>query len=330
MFAGALLFVLCALAFLLVARDNAFVAMLLPALALVVLLAVREFLGRRPDAGVRLFVLALVGLGLGLSMGVDLVTLKGDITRMNTVFKFYLHTWVVYAIAASFVTWHLAFVSWRPSLAPAAKLMPKLVATGAVTAVPLLLLGAALYPILATPARLDDRFGETERTLDGAAYMQLATYNDEHGPIDLSYDYEGIQWLRQNVEGSPVIVEGRAPLYRWGARFTIYTGLPAVLGWDWHQVQQRGDYGYMVGERGVAIDEFYSEPDVAKAQGFLRRYDVSYVIVGRLEQLYYPNSGLVKFESGLGGVLQPVFENAELTIYRVDKPALTPALSALP
>jgi hypothetical protein len=52
--------------------------------------------------------------------------------------------------------------------------------------------------------------------------------------------------------------------------------------------------------------------------------------VGRLEQLYYPASGLAKFEAGLDGVLQPVFENAELTIYRVDRLALTPALGALP
>ena len=119
-------------------------------------------------------------------------------------------------------------------------------------------------------------------------------------------------------------------MYRWGGRFTIYTGLPAVIGWDWHQVQQRGDFGYMVGERAVAVDAFYADPDVDEAQALLRRFDVSYVIVGRLEQLYYPAIGLAKFKSGLGGVLQPVFENAELTIYRVDRLALTPALRALP
>jgi YYY domain-containing protein len=330
LFAAALLFFLSALAFLLIERGNGFVAMLLPALALVIYLALRELGGRRPDAAIRLFVLALTGLGLGLSMGVDIVTLQGDITRMNTVFKFYLHTWVVYALAASFVAWHLAFVSWRPSLSPAARRASKFAASGAIAGVALLLLGAVFYPLFATSARLDDRFEDTARTLDGAAYMQLATYNDEHGPIDLSYDYEGIQWLRRNVEGSPVIVEGRSPLYRWGGRFTIYTGLPAVVGWDWHQMQQRGDYGYMVGERAVAVDAFYTEPDVAAAQRFLRRFEVSYVIVGRLEQLYYPPSGLAKFEAGLDGVLQPVFENAELTIYRVEPLALTPALGALP
>ena len=330
MFAAALLFFFSALAFLLVERGNEFVAMLLPALVLVVYLAVRELGGRRPDSGIRLFVLALAGLGLGLSMGVDLVTLQGDIVRMNTVFKFYLHTWVVYALAASYVVWHLAFVSWRPSLSPAAGRVSRFAVSGAVAALVLLILGALLYPLLATPVRLDDRFQETANTLDGTEYMELATYNDQNGEIDLVHDLEGIEWLRQNVTGSPVIVEGRSPLYRWGGRFTVYTGLPAVIGWDWHQVQQRGDYGYLVGERSVAVDQFYSDPDVAAAQSFLRRFDVSYVIVGRLEQLYYSETGLTKFSAGLGGVLLPVFENAELTIYRVDRLVLTPALTAFP
>jgi hypothetical protein len=39
---------------------------------------------------------------------------------------------------------------------------------------------------------------------------------------------------------------------------------------------------------------------------------------------------LQKFKDGLDGVLQPVFENEELTIYRVDKLALSPALGTLP
>jgi uncharacterized membrane protein len=132
------------------------------------------------------------------------------------------------------------------------------------------------------------------------------------------------------VQGTPTIVEGRTPLYRWGGRFSIYTGLPAVLGWDWHQVQQRGPHGYMVGERATEVDAFYGVSNVTEAQAFLRKYRVSYVILGQLERLYYSEAALRKFQGSLGGVLEVAYENEELTIYRVKPGALWPALAASP
>jgi hypothetical protein len=136
--------------------------------------------------------------------------------------------------------------------------------------------------------------------------MRNAVYDDEKGKIDLGADYEGIQWLRHNVNGSPAIVEGRTPLYRWGGRFSIYTGLPAVLGWDWHQTQQRGKLSFMVEQRGQAVDAFYTNPDVENARRFLRQYGVQYVIVGQVERwLYYPPAGIAKFDGCLAGALDP-------------------------
>jgi uncharacterized membrane protein len=70
-------------------------------------------------------------------------------------------------------------------------------------------------------------------------YMDFAHY-DWKGDMDLSQDYRAIRWMEQNVQGSPVIVEANLrDLYRWGSRFTIYPGLPGVVGWEWHQQQQR-------------------------------------------------------------------------------------------
>jgi uncharacterized membrane protein len=193
-----------------------------------------------------------------------------------------------------------------------------------------LVLMGLIYPLAATPVRLDDRFGELPRTLDGAAFLSSTTYVDKDEPMVLAYDYDGIQWLRQNVEGTPVIVEGRAPLYRWGSRFSIYTGLPAVLGWDWHEEQQRGQLGFMVRLRAEEVEAFYSSPEVDDALSFLEEYDVRYVIVGQLEQIYYPSEGLAKFEDGMGGSLKLVHTNPGLQIYEVQPEALASALAASP
>jgi YYY domain-containing protein len=314
----------------LILEDRGFVAALLPALALVAYLGWRELRQRRPDGGARLFVLALIGLGLGLSIGVDLVVIKGDIVRMNTVFKFYLHTWTAFAVAASFAAWQLLFVVWPRAVFLRGWRVPRFAAVGGGLGLAGLALAAAVYPLFATPPRLNDRFAELPNTLDGMAYMRGAIYEDEGQPLRLAYDYEGIQWLRRNVQGTPAIVEGRTPLYRWGGRFSIYTGLPAVLGWDWHQVQQRGDLGYLVNERGNQVDQFYASPDVAQALSFLRRYDVEYVIVGEVERLYYTPEGLRKIEAGLDGALERVFENAGLTIYKVKGPGRPVVAGASP
>ena len=300
----------------LASRGQGLIAVLLPALVVVAYLAIREFRLQRPDGGLRLFLLMLVGLGLGLSMGVELVRISGDIQRMNTVFKFYLHVWVVFALVASFAAWHLFFVLWRP--AKTRSLFGSLVRGAGRAGFAALLLAAMIYPVFATPARIDDRFVvDLPPTLDGEAFLQVAVYNDTGTEIVLAQDLAGIEWLRRNIEGTPTIVEGRTDLYRWGSRFSIYTGLPTVLGWDWHQTQQRGELSSQVRERAQQVDAFYAEPDVDQALRFIRQYSVEYVIVGKVEKLYYPAEGLRKFETGLNGALQEVYSNSDLTIYWV-------------
>ena len=96
--------------------------------------------------------------------------------------------------------------------------------------------------------------------------------------------------MQENVQGSPVIVEAQIPEYRWGSRYAIYTGLPTVLGWNWHQRQQRAAVEALdVPTRAEDISSFYLTTSPSEAIDFLSRYDVRYVVVGELEQLYYGN-----------------------------------------
>jgi uncharacterized membrane protein len=134
--------------------------------------------------------------------------------------------------------------------------------------------------------------------------------------MDLSQDYRAIRWLQDNVNGSPVIVEANVTEYRWGTRYTIYTGLPGVVGWNWHQRQQRALMPQLVTERVDAIQNFYHTTDIAAAHDFLRRYDVRYIIVGQFERILYPD-GLAKFETYDGTAWKSVYKEGQTTIYEV-------------
>lgn len=278
------------------------------------LLALRRVFQRDTDSQRDLFVLALLIVGVGLGAAVDIVTVQGDIARMNTVFKFYLQAWVLLALVAGYAFWRLVLDG--PVTEPARTQATAAGRFAWTAALAVLLAGALIYPVAGTPARLRDRFAPLPPTIDGAAYMATAVYQDERGPIELRHDLDAIRWLRQNLDGTPIIVEGVTPFYRWGSRITVYTGLPTVIGWDWHQKQQRWEYQQLVDQRIADVNGFYSGTDPNAALAFLNRYGVRYVIVGTVERNYYPRGGLAKFEQ-MTAHLEPVYKNAGTTIYRV-------------
>jgi len=148
--------------------------------------------------------------------------------------------------------------------------------------------------------------------------MQTSFYNDQGVDMDLNQDYQAIEWMRGNVQGSPVIVEANTVEYRWGNRYTIYTGLPGVLGWNWHQRQQRGFLSYNgIANRLNEIPGFYLTESVEDALNFLRKYDVKYIVLGQLERLYYNGAGLDKFLQYDGVYWQEVFRYEGTVIYEV-------------
>jgi uncharacterized membrane protein len=158
--------------------------------------------------------------------------------------------------------------------------------------------------------------------------MENAVFQDEFGPIELKYDLDAIEWLRKNVEGSPVIIEASTVEYRWGSRFAIYTGLPTVVGWRWHQTQQRGTFAPMVETRLQDVDRFYTTTEPEEAEAILLKYGVSFVILGQVEREYYAGPGLDKFDAMESTSLELVYENPQTKIYRVLPEYLPPLVTA--
>jgi uncharacterized membrane protein len=74
------------------------------------------------------------------------------------------------------------------------------------------------------------------------------------------------------------IVEANTPLYRWGSRVSIYSGLPSVIGWDWHQKQQRSIIpGPVIDQRIEDVWTIYTSTAAAQTERLLARYGVRYI-----------------------------------------------------
>ncbi len=264
-----------------------------------------------PDA--KRFVLFLIGTALLITIVVDVVVVRGDIGRANTIFKFYLQAWILLAVSGgAAIAWTLpAFFTWLPGWRVFWQ-----------TAMILLIAGAASFTASGTAGKIRDRWiVEAPRTLDSITFMKYAQYDDFGQRLDLSEDYRAIRWMQDNVKGSPVIVEANCPEYRWCTRYTIYTGLPGVVGWNFHQRQQRAFTSTWVEARVAEVTNFYSTLDIEYARDFLKQHDIRYIIVGQLERAEYksedPVNGLSKFEEYDGTYWNAVYRDGSTVIYEV-------------
>jgi len=265
----------------------------------------------------RRIILILISAALGLTLLVEFFVLEGDIGRMNTVFKFYMQVWIILSVAGgATAVWSWSVIRRRQSVRKVWQ-----------TVLVLLFLLAALYPLLATQAKWQTRMSQdAPHTLDGMAFMPYVHYGDtdyagESVTIFLADDFEALRWMQRNVQGSPVVAEahGSNPYRSIANRVTMYTGLPAIVGWDWHQRQQRAVIpGSLVTNRIQDVSILYNTPDIAQAQAILNKYDVAYIYVGELERNYYRPEGILKFKQmAESEMLATVYQDESVTIYEV-------------
>ena len=290
-------------------------ALLAAALAMTLALALL-----RAHEPIHLLICLLITIGIGLSAVVEHLVLSGDIGRMNTVFKFYLEIWLLWGTASGAVMASLfartPVTATRGRRSGATGFAAVAARWSFAAAVVLCAVAALLYTAFATPARLRDRFEETApSTLDGAAFLATATHHDM-GPIQFKWDADAVRWLCENVVGTPVVLEASIPPYRWGSRVSMFTGLPTVIGWDWHQKQQRSvRRSDPVARRVRDVEQIYSSPSAQDVVPLLRRYGVELIYVGEVERNYY-GEGTRKFEAS-PDLFQPIYSSEQVQIYRV-------------
>ena len=256
------------------------------------------------------FTRLLVAAGLLLTFAVEFVVLHGDVGRMNTTFKFGFQAWLLLGLAGAVYA-----ARWLDDAAFHKLRWP------ATAALAVLVAAALAYPLTAPYYRWRDRFAPASApSWNGMAFLATARHSQCGQEFRLAGDGLAIDWLRANVRGTPVIAEANTYpiLYGWGSRISVYTGLPAIVGWDWHLRQQMGvhDSG-RVARRIADVQEIYDSPDPARAWELLRRYGAEYAVVGELERACSAAAGVAKFKAWEGRYWTLVFQSGDTRIYRL-------------
>ncbi|MCA9956649.1 MAG: hypothetical protein KC434_18095, partial [Anaerolineales bacterium] len=196
------------------------------------------------------FILLLIATGALLTLGPEFVYLRDNFgVRLNTVFKFYYQTWVMFGVAGLFSLSYLWLVARESG--------HKLVPAGVTVVYTAVFIGTLLFPILAVQTRAIEFRGPVDSvnrqppTLNGLA--QTASFNPD--------EYAAIMWLRDNVDGTPTIVEAVGGQYSAYGRISASTGIPTLLGWAGHEYQWRGYSTPEPSERDPIVREIYTLPN---------------------------------------------------------------------
>lgn len=254
------------------------------------------------------FVLVMLFVAALLLFGTELFFIQDSFhDRMNTVFKLYFQAWEMLALVGAYAVFYLGAPAFAAPARRARNLAGSVgerLGSGAWLAiVAVFVLAAFVY----VPAALEARSNgfTNPMTLDGLAYYAA----------DQPDDYAAIQWLQKHAAGTPTVVEATGGSYSEFGNVAWMTGIPTILGWDFHEIQWHGaSIVPVVNQRKQDIDTIYRSTDLQVVQGLLRKYQVTYVYVGPLERKVYGQSpaGLSKF----GQFMNVAYQNGSVTIYQ--------------
>ena len=211
--------------------------------------------------------------------------------RANTMFKLVYQSFVLYALAAGYISWRLLEKSsrWRRGI------LAILISLG--------FAAQMIYPVFA----IDGYYGRINasryRGLDGLAFMAKK----------MPADYQLRQWLVSHIKGQPVVLEAAGESYTLDDRISATTGLPTVEGWLVHEWLWRGGY-QLPQQRQHEVELIYQGKDMPVAHYLILKYKVRYVVVGKREREKYPNLDEKRFQ-GWGKL---VFKAGQTHLYLLD------------
>lgn len=262
-------------------------------------------LSRMRSVGPRMVATGLFCLGYLLVIGAEFFYIQDLFDRrMNTIFKVYYQAWTLFAVASAVAV--VAIVQESRAVR---------VVRPAVAALFALVAAAGLaYPAVAS-YQWTDHFRDWQG-LDGLAYVTRFEPDEA----------AAIAWLQDNTSVDDVVLEGAGCSYGQvhgvaENRASAFGGVPAVIGWGWHETQWRNGQPEVqeIGQRQSDVRTMYGDP----TSTLLDEYGVTLLYVGIVERDGDP--GCRPLEEPYSAVAQPgypgsgweqVFASGDVAIYR--------------
>jgi YYY domain-containing protein len=242
-------------------------------------------------------VLILACSAIGLVIAPEFIYVKdiysGGYYRSNTMFKLTYQSFMMFALSAGFISYRVFSVKRTTA-------KRVLLKTFVVMAVALPL----LYPFYAINTWYGKLDTANYKGLDGARI-----YYEKNIPSD----WKAAQWLKQNEQEQPVILEAFGDSYTDNCRISGLTGFPTVIGWGTHEWLWRNSND-VCEKRRTEVTEVYESADKTKTLEILEKYKVKYIILGQIEREKFKSLN----ESKLLSLGKIVYENQETKIIQVN------------
>ena len=212
-----------------------------------------------------LFILTIGLCAAGLILIPELVYVKdiytGDYLRANTMFKLTYQAFILFGISMGYII--VKYLCGREKRSRR------------------ILAGICLALLIWTGGYFGEAVGAWYGNIfDPSGYQTLeaSCYLEER----MADDKVLIDWLNENVEGTPVILEADGDSYTDYGRISVNTGLPTVLGWYVHEWLWRGDTESL-NVRKLEIETIYTSQDEDEVMALIEKYEIAYLVVGQLE-----------------------------------------------
>lgn len=272
------------------------------ALGLLIIMYKKKFMDKRKFTYMELAIIAMTLCAIGLLLVPEVVYVKdiyGDTyQRYNTMFKMTFQAFILQGIVAGIAT---AFFMNRDSDATGAK---RYVVYGCLT----IAITAILSSYIVTSSKRWFPFGDDRSGISALDYLESDEYEVE---------YETLKVLLQDARKDLTILEAAGDSYSEDNRISAFAGVSSVMGWYVHEWLWR-DSSEIPARRGEEVRKFYECGDKKYCAGFIDRYGVDYILVGKKENERYEVD-----QSGFSFFGTPAWmsDDGEYTLWEVDREA---------